>query len=88
MAQCPELKIENVKGIGCSDRTPKRRWQGQLSTERDRESIVATYSMPPVCLRHGYRIDALKALAWNLSNDLNLIVELINDLENESTNQG
>ena len=86
MAQCPELKNENAEG--CSDRTPKRRWQGRLLTEKDQESIVATYSIPPVSLRNGYQIDALKALAWNINNDLNLIVELINVLENESTNQG
>jgi hypothetical protein len=84
MEKCiEELKIENVKGIGCSDRTPKRRWQGQLLRELDQESIMVTYSVPSVSIRReqGNQLDALKAMAWNLSNDLNLIVELINDLE-------
>lgn len=91
MAQFPELKIENVKGVGCSDRTPKSdvliHLKGSLSIKkRGAGAIELCYESNGLDRVTGVEVDqTAKSLVDRLRRDADLIEKYFTD---ESTNQG
>lgn len=91
MAQCPELKIENLRGIGCSDRTPKNdiliRAEGTLHIKKwGVGHIELEYESNGRDRVVGGTVQQVaKLLVARLRSDADLIEKYFTD---ESTNQG